>query len=36
MFENLDDILIKYEDLNAELSSPDVTSDQNRFRKQMK
>ncbi len=36
MFENLDDVLIKYEDLNAELSSPDVTSDQNRFRKLMK
>lgn len=30
MFENLEDILIKYEDLNAELASPDVTSDQNR------
>ena len=36
MFENLEDILIKYEDINAELSSPDVTSDQNRFRKLMK
>ena len=36
MFENLDDILIKYEDLNAELASPDVTSDQKRFRKLMK
>ena len=36
MFENLEDILIKYEDLNAELASPDVTSDQNRFRKLMK
>lgn len=36
MFDNLDDILIKYEDLTAELSSPDVTSDQNRFRKLMK
>ncbi len=36
MFENLDDVLIKYEDLNAELASPDVTSDQNRFRRLMK
>lgn len=36
MFENLDDILMKYEDINAELSSPDVTSDQNRFRRLMK
>ena len=36
MFENLEDILIKYEDLNAELASPDVTSDQKRFRKLMK
>lgn len=36
MFENLEDILIKYEDINMELSSPDVTSDQNRFRKLMK
>lgn len=36
MFENLEDVLIKYEDLNAELSSPEVTSDQNRFRRLMK
>lgn len=36
MFENLEDILIKYEDINAELASPDVTSDQNRFRRLMK
>lgn len=36
MFENLDDILMKYEDINAELSAPDVTSDQNRFRRLMK
>ncbi|MGN0374968.1 MAG: peptide chain release factor 1 [Butyrivibrio sp.] len=36
MFENLEDILIKYEDINAELSSPDVTSDQSRFRRLMK
>ncbi len=36
MFENLEDVLHKYEDLNAELASPDVTSDQNRIRKLMK
>ena len=36
MFENLDEVLIKYEDINAELASPDVTSDQYRFRKLMK
>ena len=36
MFENLEDILIKYEDINMELSSPDVTSDQKRFRSLMK
>ncbi|MCM1307960.1 MAG: peptide chain release factor 1 [Butyrivibrio sp.] len=36
MFENLEDILMKYEDINAELSSPDVTSDQSRFRRLMK
>ena len=36
MFENLEDVLRKYEDLNAELASPDVTNDQNRFRKLMK
>ena len=36
MFENLEDILIKYEDINMELSSPDVTSDQRRFRNLMK
>ncbi len=36
MFDNLEDILIKYDDLTAELSSPDVTSNQNRFRKLMK
>ncbi|HBZ53371.1 MAG TPA: peptide chain release factor 1 [Eubacterium sp.] len=36
MFDRLDDILIKYEDIQAELSSPDVTNDQNRFRKLMK
>ena len=36
MFENLEEILIKYEDINMELASPDVTSDQHRFRNLMK
>ena len=34
--ENLEEILIKYEDINMELASPDVTSDQRRFRNLMK
>ncbi len=36
MFENLEEILIKYEDINMELASTDVTSDQRRFRNLMK
>ena len=36
MFENLEEILIKYEDINMELASPDVTLDQRRFRNLMK
>ncbi len=36
MFENLEDILIHYEELMMELGSPDVANDQNRFRKLMK
>ena len=36
MFENLEEILIKYEDINMELASPDVTSNQRRFRNLMK
>ena len=36
MFENLEEILIKNEDITMELSSPDVTSDQRRFRNLMK
>ena len=36
MFENLEEILIKYEDINMELASPDATSDQRRFRNLMK
>ena len=36
MFNKLDDLLMRYEDLTAELNSPDVVNDQNRFRKLMK
>ncbi len=36
MFDNLDDILIHYEELMMELGTPDVANDQNRFRKLMK
>lgn len=36
MFENLEEILIKYEDITMELASPDVTNDQRRFRNLMK
>lgn len=36
MFENLDDILVHYEELMMELGSPDVANDQNKFRKLMK
>ncbi len=36
MFENLEDVLLKYEDINNLLASPDITSDQDRFRKLMK
>ncbi len=36
MFERLDSVVLRYEDLSRELASPDVASDQNRFRKLMK
>ena len=36
MFENLDDIVIHYDEIMAELGSTDVANDQNRFRKLMK
>lgn len=36
MFDRLEDILIRFEELQAELSNPDVASDQNQFRKLMK
>ena len=36
MFENLDDIVIHYDEIMAELAGGDVANDQNRFRKLMK
>ncbi|MBQ8281096.1 MAG: peptide chain release factor 1 [Lachnospiraceae bacterium] len=36
MFDKLEDILLRFEEIQAELSSPDAASDQNRFRKLMK
>ena len=36
MFDKLDDLLMRYEDISRELSSPDVTANQERFRKLMK
>ena len=36
MFDKLDDLLRRYEELMNELSEPDVTNDTNRFRKLMK
>lgn len=36
MFDKLEDLVNRYEDVNAELSNPDVVSDQARFRKLMK
>ena len=36
MFEQLEDVCKRYEELQLELSSPDATADTNRFRKLMK
>ena len=36
MFEKLEGVVLKYEDLSQELMSPDVASDQKRFRALMK
>ena len=36
MFDKLEDILIRFEEIQAELNEPTVTSDQARFRKLMK
>ena len=36
MFDKLDDLLIRYEELMSELQEPDVANDPSRFRKLMK
>ena len=36
MFDRLEDLLIRMEEILSELQEPDVASDQNRFRKLMK
>lgn len=36
MFDKLEDILIRYEEIMSELNEPDVTNNQTRFRKLMK
>ena len=36
MFDKLDDLLLRYEDIMNELNEPNVVSDQERFRKLMK
>lgn len=36
MFDRLEDLVNRYEDLNAELSNPDVVNNQERFRRLMK
>ena len=33
MFDRLEDILIKYQEIEAELMNPDIVNDQNRYRK---
>ena len=36
MFDKLEDLLVRYEEIMSELSEPDVANDANRFRKLMK
>ena len=36
MFDKLEDLLIRFEEVLSELSEPGVSDDQNRFRKLMK
>ena len=36
MFDRLDDLLIRYEEVMGELQEPDVANDSERFRKLMK
>ena len=33
MFQKLDGVMLRYEDISRELASPDIVSDQKRFRK---
>lgn len=35
MFDKLEDLLIRFEEILSELQEPDVANDQNRFRKLM-
>ena len=36
MFDKLEDLLVRLEEILSELQEPDVANDQNRFRKLMK
>lgn len=36
MFDHLEDILVRYEEIQEELNSPEIANDQNRYRKLMK
>ena len=36
MFDKLDSVMLHYEDIERELQSPGITSDQKRFRSLMK
>ena len=36
MFDHLEDILVRYEEIQEELNSPDIANDQDRYRKLMK
>ena len=36
MFDKLDSVMLRYEDIQRELASPDIASNQSRFRKLMK
>ncbi len=36
MFDKLEDLLVRYEEIMSELSEPDVANDSNRFRRLMK
>ena len=36
MFDRLEDLVLRYEELMNELNSPDIVNDQTKFRKVMK